>query len=275
MFKTRLISTIVIIIALVALIFFLPPDIFALVLMFASIIGMFELFRATNVLKDGRKIDLLTGISYFAVIVYYVCGWLFKGNMQYQMMVIAIYLIVLMGVYVLKYPQYDAISFVFSFFGFIYLGVMLSFVYFTRILPNGMLVVGLSVLSSWLCDVCAYCVGMLIGKHKMAPILSPKKSIEGAVGGFLGSALLGALYGYLVTPYMSNSSKNYAVMFGIICAFGSLASMIGDLTASAIKRQFDIKDYGKLIPGHGGILDRFDSLIVTAPIIYCLACILI
>ena len=145
----------------------------------------------------------------------------------------------------------------------IYVAVMLSFIYLTRNLPDGHFAVWLIFICSWGCDTCAYCVGMLIGRHKMAPVLSPKKSVEGAVGGVAGAALLGAVFGALTAGKVWE--------YALICAAGALISMVGDLAASAIKRNRDIKDYGKLIPGHGGILDRFDSVIFTAPIIYYLA----
>ena len=109
---------------------------------------------------------------------------------------------------------------------------------------------------------------MLIGKHKMSPILSPKKSVEGAVGGVVGAAILGAIYAAVVGKYLQ--AENQVVMYAVICAVGALISMVGDLAASAIKRNHEIKDYGTLIPGHGGILDRFDSVIFIAPIIYFL-----
>ena len=130
--------------------------------------------------------------------------------------------------------------------------------------------VWLIFLCSWGCDTCAYCVGVLIGKHKMAPVLSPKKSIEGAVGGVLGAALLGAIYAAATGAYNPNPAHT-PLIYAIICGVGALVSMVGDLAASAIKRQENIKDYGTLIPGHGGILDRFDSVIFTAPVIYALA----
>ena len=108
---------------------------------------------------------------------------------------------------------------------------------------------------------------MLIGKHKMAPVLSPKKSVEGAVGGVAGAALLGVIY--------AAATQGPILEYAVICAVGALISMVGDLAASAIKRNQGIKDYGKLIPGHGGILDRFDSVIFTAPVIYFLSVIMI
>ena len=110
---------------------------------------------------------------------------------------------------------------------------------------------------------------MLIGKHKLAPILSPKKSIEGGIGGILGAALIGVLYG-LAINYWGNAAADI-LEYAIIGAVGGAISQIGDLAASAIKRYHNIKDYGKLIPGHGGILDRFDSVIFTDTIIFYLS----
>jgi phosphatidate cytidylyltransferase len=105
----------------------------------------------------------------------------------------------------------------------------------------------------------------------MSPKLSPKKSIEGFVGGVVGAALLGIGYAFIfgkVTGVLVD--VKLVVAFAVICGVGGAISVVGDLSASAIKRQFDIKDYGKLIPGHGGIMDRFDSIIMTAPIVYYL-----
>ena len=150
-----------------------------------------------------------------------------------------------------------------AFGGIIYTGVLFSCVYLTRSLTDGWLIVWLIILASWGSDTFAYCTGMLFGKHKMAPVLSPKKSVEGAVGGILGAALLGWIYALVF--------HGPVLTFVIICTAGAVIAMFGDLTASGIKRSMGIKDYGKLIPGHGGILDRFDSVIFTAPVIYFMA----
>ena len=176
------------------------------------------------------------------------------------MMAVILSLILLMFVYVFLYPKYQADQIMAAFFGLVYVAVMLSFILLTRNLENGKILVWLIFFCSWGCDTCAYCVGMLIGKHKMAPVLSPKKSIEGAVGGVAGAAALGAIY--------AAATHAPALEYAVICGVGALISMVGDLAASAIKRNKGIKDYGKLIPGHGGILDRFDSVIFTAPVIY-------
>ena len=122
--------------------------------------------------------------------------------------------------------------------------------------------------SSWGNDTCAYLVGRAIGKHKMSPILSPKKSIEGLIGGIVGAGILGVVFGLIYNHFMQVVHSVW--IFALIGAVCALPAVIGDLAASAIKRNNDIKDYGKLIPGHGGILDRFDSIIFTAPIMYYL-----
>ena len=111
-------------------------------------------------------------------------------------------------------------------------------------------------------------MGVLFLKHKLAPVLSPKKSIEGAVGGVVGAAAAGALFG----AYLDSAlfTENFVVLLAVVGGVGSVISQVGDLAASAIKRNHEIKDYGKLIPGHGGIMDRFDSVIFTAPITYFL-----
>ena len=123
------------------------------------------------------------------------------------------------------------------------------------------LLVWMVVIAAFGSDICAYFTGYFLGKHKMAPNLSPKKTIEGAVGGLAGSSLLGWLFGFIFMKDMAG----VCLVLGLV---GGMAGMAGDLTASAFKRKMGIKDYGTLIPGHGGIMDRFDSVIFVAPVVY-------
>ena len=262
MFKTRLLSGIVLV-----LVAFLTINcggyVLLATLLCVSLIGMQELYRAMHVRKEG--FGALELVSYAGVLLIYLL--LIPGDSAYPLMGVIASLVLIMCVYVFCYPAYQAGQIMAAFFGIVYVGVMLSYIYQTRMLPGGQFHVWLIFLCSWGCDTCAYCVGVLIGKHKMAPVLSPKKSIEGAVGGVAGAVLLGVIYAFF--------TKGGMVEYGIICGVGALISMVGDLAASAIKRNQGIKDYGKLIPGHGGILDRFDSVIFTAPVIYYLSMFLI
>ena len=258
MFKTRLISGIILVIIALATIISGSWILF-FTLLVVSLIGMRELYKVMKV--SDEHVTVLELVGYLGAVLYYIAMKADFGN--YGTMAIIISMILILFVYVFGYPKYHAEQVMAAFFGVVYVAVMLSFIYLTRSLPDGKFLVWLIFLCSWGCDTCAYCVGMLIGKHKMAPVLSPKKSIEGAVGGVAGAALLGAIYAAATQGKMAE--------YALICAVGALISMVGDLAASAIKRNQNIKDYGKLIPGHGGILDRFDSVIITAPVIYYLA----
>ena len=258
MFKTRLISGILLVIAALLTIISGGYVLF-FTLLCISLIGMQELYKAMGIHED--RTGLLEIVGYLGAVLYYIS--LLLGFESYGLMAVLVSLILVMFVYVFTYPKYHANQVMAAFFGVVYVAVMLSFILMTRNLPDGKFIVWLIFLCSWGCDTCAYCVGMLIGKHKMAPVLSPKKSVEGGVGGVVGAALLGVIY--------AAATQGPMVEYAVICGIGALISMVGDLAASAIKRNQGIKDYGKLIPGHGGILDSFDSVIFTAPVIYYLA----
>lgn len=231
-------------------------------LLLISWIGMMELYR----IFDFHK-SLLGAVGYLAAAGYYAL--IYFGKQDLVLLGLVGFLIALMAVYVLTFPKYKANQVMAAFFGLFYVAVMISFIYRVRISESGAFLVWLIFICSWGCDTCAYCVGILIGKHKMAPVLSPKKSIEGGIGGVLGAALIGAIYAAVVKEHITIFTSP-VLSVAVLCAAGAVISQIGDLSASAIKRNTEIKDYGKLIPGHGGILDRFDSVIITAPIIFAL-----
>jgi phosphatidate cytidylyltransferase len=262
MFKTRLISGVILVAAALFLII-TGGDVLLVSTLLISYIGMYELYRVFKIEKE-----LPAFVGYLAATLYY-CNLRF-AFFDDTMIIVLGFLVVLLAVYVFTYPRYRTEQILESFFGVFYVAAMLSYIYQTRELSMGAYLVWLIFLCSWGCDTCAYCVGVLIGKHKMSPKLSPKKSIEGAVGGVAGAVILTLIYGTVFKTQMG-ATETQVYMMALISGVGALISMIGDLAASAIKRNYDIKDYGKLIPGHGGILDRFDSVIFTAPIIYFLA----
>lgn len=266
MFRTRLISGIVLVI--LALVFLISGEwLLWGVSLALSLIGQMELYRVFQIHKTQ-----LGWLGYALTIIYYA---LLAAATVYDVPINwLVYLMIVMMAFlflmVRTYPKFHSSQIMQAIFGVLYVGVMFSFLYQTRELANGTYTVWLIFLSSWGCDTCAYCVGKLIGKHKMSPVLSPKKSVEGAVGGVAGTMLLTFLYARIFASKMDITYIQVCILT-LISAAGALISMVGDLTASAIKRNYDVKDYGKLIPGHGGVLDRFDSVIFTAPVIYFLA----
>lgn len=262
MFWVRFRSSIILMIITVAALVMGGNLLFA-ILLAISLIGMMELYRIIKVHNS-----LLGFLGYIAAIVF---DFLIYFNMEKcHMMFIVGFLLLLMLIYVFSYPEYKIDDVTVIFFGLFYVAVMLSFVYKVRMLDDGLLLVWLIFIGAWGSDTSAYCVGVLIGKHKILPRLSPKKSLEGCIGGVLGAALLGFIYATIFKNSISEVN-NPQLAFTIICGASSVISQLGDLAASAIKRNHDIKDYGTLIPGHGGILDRFDSIIFVAPVVYLLS----
>lgn len=260
-FWVRLASGIVMVVVLVA-VFVLGGYVMWGFLLLLSLAGMFEFNRALK-LHWG----VFAWVGYIAAVAYYLI-LLLSGSIEYTLLIFAVLLVLDLAVFVITFPRYTLEQTFAGFFNVFYVAVALSFLYIVRIHPpSGAYLVWLVVISSWGCDIFAYLFGMLFGKHPFVPKLSPKKSIEGAIGGIIGSVAIAVAYGFAVQKYIPDV-KLAPLIFGIICIFGAAASQVGDLAASAIKRKVGIKDYSNLIPGHGGILDRFDSVIMVAPIIF-------
>lgn len=271
----RVISGIVLVVLALVTILSGGP-VLAATLFIISLIGFFELSRAAGIHTQGKPVNGLEVIGYAAVCAYYGLLYFGKSVMMQEQWNVCLFLSVIltlmamMFVYVFTFPKYHASQVMAAFFSFVYAPVMLSCIYLTRSLPYGIYLVWMIFISSWICDTCAYFAGVTLGRHKLTPKLSPKKSVEGAIGGILGSAAVGALFGYFMVEHVIADQK-VTWVFALIGAVGACISQVGDLAASGIKRNHDIKDYGRLIPGHGGIMDRFDSVIFTAPMVYLLS----
>lgn len=136
-----------------------------------------------------------------------------------------------------------------------------------RQMPDGIYYIWTIFIGAWLTDTFAYFAGSLLGKHKLAPSLSPKKTVEGAVGGWVGCMLGMAVFGGILAQIAPGRTIDWgALLFlGALCG---IVSQVGDLAASAMKREYGIKDFGNIMPGHGGVLDRFDSIMFIAPLVY-------
>lgn len=274
MLKTRIISCVVLVLA--ALFTLITGGYVLLgVTYFLAMCSFYELARACGFHGDenGAGINMIEVFGY-AVITFYYVLLAFSSSHLMIVMCIVLALIALMFVYVFAFPKFSSEQIMSAFFCIMYGPVMLSFIYLTRQLDQGKYIVWFIFISSWICDTFAYIFGRIFGRHKMAPILSPHKSVEGAIGGIFGSALFGGMYAWLVIEPIVKVD-HLVVYCVLISAVGAAISEIGDLAASAIKRNHDIKDYGKLIPGHGGVMDRFDSVIFTAPITFVMAVMLL
>ncbi|GFI60867.1 phosphatidate cytidylyltransferase [Clostridiales bacterium] len=260
--KTRLISALV---ALPLLIVFvvmgnLPLKIAMTVV---TIVGLYEIYKAfSGYIKTVHYIGFAAAVIYLAIIdkIIYTASLL--------NVFITLYMLAILIYVVLTHESKNTMDGVVTFFGFFYVCFLLSHVYLTRQYTYGKFFVWLVFFSAFGCDVGAYFSGRAFGKHKLIEALSPKKTVEGAIGGVVTAVCICVIYGVILD--INNELEGVdTVMLCLITGFvGSIFSQIGDLAASAMKRYVGIKDFGKIMPGHGGVLDRFDSVLFTAPVVY-------
>ena len=260
-FPIRVMSAVILVVCLVVVLL-LGGDLLLISSVALSVIGVIEITRVLNLSKTLTLIIIPFIFFYYIIVVKYA---------REAILLFLISMILLLLVfYVFSYPKYSIKDIALTIFTIFYVPVMFSFVYLLREQRGqfGKYIVWLIFISSWGCDTFAYLTGLIFGKHKLTEQVSPHKTIEGSIGGILGSILLGVVYVFVLNNFVKIDITMSLIRVSIACALSAIFSQIGDLTASAIKREYSIKDYGNLIPGHGGVLDRFDSVIFTAPIIY-------
>lgn len=232
-----------------------------------SLIGMYEFYRAIfKKIIPINYLGFITAIVYLSIIdtPYFGMADIIFGS----------FILISLIFMVINHKSMSIFDVALTFFGICYIPVMFSSIYLITEIPFGYYTVWLPFICAWVCDTGAYFVGKTFGKHKLTPELSPKKTIEGAIGGIVFSSIACVIYAFfiitkddeIINVFGTKTSVIYA--FLIIGIVGAIFAQFGDLTASAIKRRYNIKDYGNLIPGHGGILDRFDSVIFTSGICY-------
>lgn len=232
-----------------------------------AIIGMSEYFNAIS--KVSKPVKWVGYISCLSIAFVHLIP---KENLNMiTTLSISSILILLFSQVVITEMKTTFRDIAYTFIGIFYVVFLIMFVALINGMENGNILVWYAILAAWGTDIFAFCIGRCFGKHKFSKV-SPKKSIEGCVGGTIGAIIIMLIYTYIVNTYLG---MNYSYLF--IAGIGLLLSLIGqigDFAASSIKRFVDIKDYSNLIPGHGGILDRIDSLIFLAPIAYALFTIL-
>lgn len=225
-----------------------------------SLMGMYEFYNVSR--KKG--INPLSIIAYGATIIYYI---LIDNNFfSFQkLFLITIFSLFIMLCIPVISDKYNFIDVSVTLMGFLYVTIFFSFIILINNKVNGKYLTWVIFISAWLCDTTAYYAGKYFGKNKLCPRVSPKKTIEGSIGGLIGSTLFCGIYGFIINSFEVQIPIYHFIFMGIICG---VFCQFGDLVASSIKRYVDVKDYSNLIPGHGGILDRFDSILFTSVIVY-------
>ena len=224
-----------------------------------SLVGMYEYYRAVG--NIGIKTASLAG--YLFCIAFYVLQLIYPEAEVFSKLLPMLLLVVF--TYELFTRKSGVTGVAHTLFGFVYVSFLLAHLIFINKLQNGEFLIWLPFFTAWFTDTAAYFTGVSIGKHKLFPSISPNKTVEGYLGGIIGGSILTTLFGIIIRSYGCPIPLTHFIVIGLICGF---ASEVGDLAASYIKRFTGIKDFGSLIPGHGGILDRFDSILFTMPVVY-------
>lgn len=258
MLKTRVISAIIGLPLILSVLFF-GGKLLILLFFLLSIIGLYEYFNAFK--NIGFKLS--TWVGYLGTIAYY-CLIILNKNSVVSFSLILFIIIILLFFDTIKRNS-TIIEAALTILGMVYIPCMFSNIIFLQNGINGKALVWLPFLTAWLSDTFAYFTGITFGKNKLYPKISPNKTIEGSLGGIVGSTTSSLIAGII----FNNLGFSMPIIhYGIIGVLSGVMGQIGDLFASSIKRFCKVKDYGNIIPGHGGILDRFDSILFTAPTVY-------
>ncbi|MBQ8382389.1 MAG: phosphatidate cytidylyltransferase [Clostridia bacterium] len=269
--KTRIITAIVAILIFVPVLIFSDTVVFPIAFGLLAVVAAWEMLSCVGVRKN-IAVTLLSLLATAAAMA--GAGYLSRtgGTDRFEQLLLTftyVYLFLMLTFSVFskgKLPVSDALTaagmIFFIVFGF-------SAVVLLREEPHGGYLYLLIFLSAWITDTGAYFTGVFFGKHKLIPDVSPKKTVEGAIGGIFFCVLTFVIFGVIVGQ-ISDLTPHY-LRLALVGAVVSVVSMIGDLIASLIKRKYGVKDYGKIFPGHGGVMDRFDSVLATAPFLFMFA----
>ncbi len=264
--KTRIIAAAVLI--PVALLIVLVADKIVAALVFGLLlaVGAYELLYRTGLVRHTRL------VIYSAVMAFLVSLWSYFGAVHaYAVIGILLFFILLFAEMMADHIKVRFQMLAICVFGGLIVPYLLSALVRILMLKVGKYMILIPFVAGFMNDTGAYFVGMRFGKHKLAPVVSPNKTIEGVVGGLAGSVVGMLIYALILHLLNFNVNFGIAILYGLL---GSAAGTFGDLCFSVIKRQTGIKDYGNLIPGHGGVLDRFDSIVTVAPLMEALLALL-
>ena len=262
--KKRIVAAAVLIPLLLLLTLVAPEWIAAVVMSILLSIGTYEMLYTTGLVRRSRL------ILYAMVMAFAVSMWSYFDAMDaYLMLILLVYTALLFSEMMMDHVKVRIETLGMCYLGGFVVPYLLSALIRILTMGIGRYVILIPFAIAFMSDAGAYFVGIKFGKHKLAPVVSPNKTIEGALGGIVSAMLTMLVYALVLDLIPGGFIVNYALalLYGLV---GSLAGMFGDLCFSVIKRQTGIKDYGNLIPGHGGVLDRFDSLMMVAPLMEAL-----
>lgn len=264
--KQRIIIAVIFVPLLFIVMFFLPPYIFAGVTAIICAVSAYELQRAIG----GKRNDRISIYNVFAAVLIPI-GVYFDIGAQVFMAVTLVLMSLMFAEMIIYFGTKKPITFaqfLTTLFGGAIIPLMLSSLISLKNMPEGRIFVLLPVISAFITDGGAYFVGVFFGERKAFPRVSPKKTVGGCVGGLvIGTASI-VIFGVVIV-----FTTLYDVAFWALAIYGVIGAVLtelGDLAFSLVKREFEIKDYGRILPGHGGMLDRFDSMVFTAPAMYLL-----
>lgn len=264
MLKQRVIFGVIGAVFAILLLYFASVSIIGAILGIISLIALYEFYGVTNIIKKNF-IFALTGFVFSVLATYGVVKYDI-GALLYLPFALIGYIFISMILMVFTHKKSTFSENSAAFMGTLYISIFFMHMLLIRQLEMGKILIWVLFICAWSTDTFAYFAGRFFGKHKLCPNVSPKKTVEGAIGGILGSVVCTFLYVYIISK-VNNFGANY--MYALILSIvASVFSQLGDLSASCIKRDNNAKDYGHLIPGHGGILDRFDSCLLIAPLVY-------
>lgn len=265
--KQRIITGVIAVLLLIPVLIFSNTIVFPIAFGLLALVAIYEMYACVGLKKRWGLMAMVWLVTGGTMAV----TWLYVGETEFSTILTRLFFVLAFMSLTLavlskgKIAITDlSVALVMTF----YITYGFSSILLLRQAPNGAYIYLLVFLSAWLTDTGAYFTGVFFGKHKLIPDVSPKKTVEGAIGGIVTCVLTFIIYGFVVSK-ISGPTPHY-LRLAIVGALVSVASMIGDLIASLVKRKYDIKDYGKIFPGHGGVLDRFDSVLATAPILWIL-----
>lgn len=228
-------------------------------IMLLALLGMHEFYK---VIKE-KSINAISPLGYILCIFYYITlNREVNIRLIFFLLIITVFIAMCIPVIDVDYNFIDVAS---TLLGFRYVAVFFGFIVLVNDKIYGNYLVWLIFISSWICDTAAYYAGRAFGKTKLCPKVSPKKTVEGSIGGALGSTIACGIVGFFMVSKGMPISSIHFLIIGAVCG---VFCQFGDLAASSIKRYVGVKDYSNLIPGHGGVLDRFDSILFSSVIVY-------